>query len=124
MFKLIWLIRDRSYWKARAESLEAKLDAERAANRAHEDEILSRFVTYAGVIGVEARQPEKQIAKPKPPAPVDVESTFKNLSEYDRAILQMYEDEGSARGFDIGKIRQDFYQEHILGRQRIEEVPQ
>ena len=57
MFKLIWLIRDRNYWKQRAEALEAKLDHERDRNREHEDQILSRFVTLHGVVGVEARQP-------------------------------------------------------------------
>lgn len=123
MFKLIWLIRDRTYWKQRAEALEEKLDLERAANRAHEDEILSRFVSLHGVVGVEARQPEP-VKKSVPHQPEDMESALTNLNEYQRAMLTLYEEEGAAKGYDAGRIHQDFYQEHILGRQRIVEVPQ
>jgi len=124
MFKLIWLIRDRNYWKQRSESLEAKLDTERAANRAHEDQILSRFVSLHGVVGVEAREPEKSAPKQTPHTPDDFEQVIKGLNGYDRAMLEMYEEEGLARGIALGQIHKDFYQEHVLGRQRIEEVPQ
>lgn len=124
MFKLIWLIRERSYWKRRAEALEAKLDRERERNREHEDQILSRFVTLHGVVGVEARQPEAPIKKLVPHQPQDMESALSNLNEYQRAMLQLYEEEGAAKGFDIGRIHQDFYQEHVLGNSRVEMVPQ
>lgn len=124
MFKLIWLIRERSYWKRRAEALEVKLDHERERNREHEDQILSRFVTLHGVVGVEARQPEAPIKKSAPHQPLDMERSLKNLNEYQRAMLSLYEEEGLARGLEIGRIHQDFYQEHVLGNSRIETVPQ
>ena len=126
MFKLIWLIRDRNYWKRRSELHEAKLDRERQVNRAHEDEILSRLVSLHGLVGVPAREPEKKIAAPVPHVLVNFEQALKreNLSEYDRAMLDIYEEAGAAKGIDVGRIHQDFYEEHILGRQRIEEVPQ
>lgn len=124
MFKLIWLIRDRNYWKRRAEALEVKLDHERERNREHEDQILSRFVTLHGVVGVEARQPETPMKKPEPHKPVNMEAALHNLNEYQRAMLTLYEEEGAAKGYDRGRIHQDFYQEHILGNPRIEMVPQ
>ena len=124
MFKLIWLIRDRSYWKRRAEALEAKLDHERERNREHEDQILSRFITLHGLVGVEARQPDTPVQKPEPYQPRDMEAALRNLNEYQRSMLTLYEEEGLARGMQIGQIHQDFYQEHILGNSRIEMVPQ
>jgi hypothetical protein len=124
MFKLIWLIRERTYWKKRAEGLEAKLDHERERNREHEDQILSRFVTLHGVVGVEARQPESQTNKVAPHQPPDMESAIKNLSPFHKAMLEMYEEEGAAHGIEMGRIHQDFYQEHILGNPRVEEVAQ
>lgn len=124
MFKLIWLILEVNRLRRRCESLEEKLDRERERNREHEDQILSRFVTLHGVVGVEARQPEQPIKKPTPHQPVDMESAIKNLSPYQRSMLAMYEEEGQALGLDLNRIHSDFYQEHILGMQRITEVPQ
>lgn len=123
MFKLIWLIRENIHLKRRAELLEAKLDAERDRNRAHEDELISRIVTLAGTVGVEARQPEM----PKKPSPLpsqDMATVMKDLSPYQRGLLQLYEEEGIARGYSIQQIHNDFYQEHVLGQQRMVEVPQ
>ncbi len=124
MFKLIWLIRDRNYWKRRAESLEAKLDQERAANRAHEDEILSRFVSLHGVVGVEARQPTSHPMQPAPHKQPNMETALRNLNEYQKSKLALYEEEGMALGMDLGQIHHDFYREEILGIPRVEEVAQ
>lgn len=123
MFKLIWLMREVNRLRRRCELLETKLDHERERNRAHEDEILSRFVSLHGVVGIEARQPEAP-KKPQPHQPVNMEESLRNLNEYQRSMLTLYEEEGLARGMQIGQIHRDFYQEHILGNPRIEMVPQ
>lgn len=123
MFKLIWLIRDRNFWKQRCERLEEKFDREREANRAHEDEILSRFVTLHGTVGVEAREPEavKQ-ARAKAFEPPDMETAFKNLNGDQKATLEMYEQDGLEQGLTLREIHNEYFQREILGRQQIEEV--
>lgn len=127
MFKLIWLIREVNRLRRRCEALEGKLDHERERNREHEDQILSRFITLHGVVGVEAREASEPKTHPMRPAPhkqPNMETALKNLNPYQKSKLELYEEEGLALGMEIGQIHHDFYREEILGIPRVEEVAQ
>jgi hypothetical protein len=115
MFKLIWLIRDRNFWKDRAESLEAKLESERTANRRYEREITSRILTLRGQVGIsQPAAPEKKVEPPK--APPITEETVRNLTQQQQEDLTMYLDDADKAGIPHGQAWNDFFQSEFLSK--------
>lgn len=121
MLKLIWLIRDRHYWKDRAESLEKKIESERSANRRYEREITSRMLTLYGQPG---------IAQEKPPAapfefpqtPALTETAIRSLSPQQQEDLSMYLEDAEKTGVPKGQAWNDFFQREVLSKMGTEEL--
>lgn len=114
MFKFIWLIRDRNYWRTCAESFEKKLDSERVANRRYEREMVSRIVTMTGQMGI---QQEALISKKAQSPPIPVQPTqeiVNSLTPQQQEDLTMYLEDAERNGKTQNEGWRDFYQNHIL----------
>lgn len=113
MFKFIWLIRDRNEWKRRSESLETKLENERAANRRYEREITSRMLTMAGQVGI--AQPDPPKAKiPALSIPQPSEQSFNALTPQQQEDWSMYLEDAERNGVKPNQAWSDFYHSVVL----------
>lgn len=100
---LVGLRRTRSRLRAserRADRLAAELSAERARNREREDHLVNGVVTAAGRYGLPPRAPEPEPAAHAEPSVQSADATHAlgDLSAYDEAELEMYEEEAAAAG--------------------------
>ena len=126
MLKLIWLIRDRNEWKRRAASLEAKLEAERSRQDRFAREVVSRFATISGAMGIAPEaKPRKEIpASPEPATPQSIGDFIRNLPNDMADTLETYFEDARANGINENQAFSDFFNREYLSKMPILESDQ